>query len=133
MYQHAFNFYPIVEESRKEFISKNLLLRKSLEFSIEIIGFCKALKKIDQKDIASQLLRSATSIGANANEATAAISRNDFIHKITLASKEARESYYWLLLIDECEDIPLNPHRLMDSNEELIRICTAIVKTTRKQ
>jgi four helix bundle protein len=78
--------------------------------------------------IARQFLRSATSIGANIAEAQSSESRLDFIHKFSIAQKEARESLYWLTLIIEAEIVPsrkLQP--LIDETTELIAIISTII------
>jgi four helix bundle protein len=80
------------------------------------------------------MLRSATSIGANVEEATAAQSRKDFASKMAIASKEARETNYWLRLLKDsqiCHQLDYSTH--IQNSSELIRILTAIVKTTRKE
>ena len=80
--------------------------------------------------ISKQLLRSGTSIGANIEEATSAASRRDFLAKMTIALKEARETLYWLRLLNESDLVTVHvSSHLVDCNE-LIRILAAIVKTT---
>ena len=84
--------------------------------------------------LSKQIMRSGTSIGANTEEASAAQSRKDFISKMSIASKEARETNYWLRLLrdsDLCDDIDYR--KLIDESKEIIRILTAIVKTTSKK
>ena len=82
--------------------------------------------------ISKQLLRSGTSIGANVEEAVAASSRRDFLHKMTIASKEARETVYWLRLLDESNLVTdLDVLQQLDQANELVRLLTAIVKTTK--
>ncbi len=72
---------------------------KSIEFSLSVIKFCEHLNRKKAYVIGKQLLRSGTSIGANIQEAQFAVSRKDFIHKMHISLKEARETRYWLLLI----------------------------------
>ena len=67
---------------------------KSFDFALEIIALYKKLVAEREFVLSKQLLRSGTSIGANVEEATAAQSRKDFLHKMSLASKEARETRY---------------------------------------
>ena len=84
--------------------------------------------------IAKQYLRSATSIGANVEEAQSGESRADFIHKYSIAQKEARESLYWLRLLTE-SGIVLN-NRLMAltrETEEIIAVVTAIIVTAKQK
>lgn len=73
---------------------QNLIETKSFEFSKDVILLYRKLKSRDEIDISRQLLRSGKSIGANVQEALAAFSKNDFIFKKVLASKEARETRY---------------------------------------
>ncbi len=84
--------------------------------------------------LGKQYLRSATSIGANLQEARAAESRADFIHKYGIAQKEARESLYWLQLMAEGLVVPLprlNP--LIQETEELVSILTASILRLKKR
>lgn len=85
----------------KESIIKN----KSFEFSLQIIGLYKILQENKEFVMSKQLLRSATSIGANVNEALAGESKPDFLHKMAISSKEARETLYWLELLDKSQII----------------------------
>lgn len=83
--------------------------------------------------LSRQIMRSGTSIGANIEEAAAAQSRKDFISKMAIASKEARETKYWLRLMKDSGF--LNPSifiPLLDECEELIRMLTAIVKSSQR-
>ena len=105
--------------------------QKAFEFALSIIALCKTLDENRQYVLSRQLLRAGTSIGANLEEASAAESRRDFLHKMSIASKEARETNYWLRLLDQSEAAPeinLKPH--LEKSLELIRLLTAIVKTT---
>jgi four helix bundle protein len=83
--------------------------------------------------IARQFLRSATSIGANIAEAQSAESRSDFIHKFSIAQKEARESLYWLTLLVEANILPLpRLQSIIDETYELIAIISAIIIKSRR-
>jgi four helix bundle protein len=76
-------------------------------------------------------MRSGTSVGANVEEATAGQSRRDFIAKMSIASKEARESNYWLRLLRDSNLCPsADPVPLIEQSERLVRILTSIVKTS---
>jgi four helix bundle protein len=110
--------------------SDNKILELSFEFSIAIIELYKQL--LDKKEfiLSKQLLRSGTSIGANVEEATAAQSRKDFISKMSIASKEARETRYWLRLLNTSKLVDLNYGPYLKSIEHIINILTKIVKTT---
>ena len=77
---------------------RNEILELSFEFALDIIKFCEILGVNKKYIISEQLFRSGTSIGANIREAQSPESKNDFIHKMKVASKEAIETEYWLLL-----------------------------------
>ena len=78
------------------------LEERTITFAQKVIGFAKSLETSHiTKPIISQLIRSATSIGANYSEADGAESRKDFKHKIALCKKEAKETRYWLRIIAE--------------------------------
>ena len=104
---------------------------KSYAFALRTIALAKWLKEQKEFEIAGQILRSGTSIGANVEEALAGVSRADFIAKMSIASKEARETHYWLRLLRDSKTVPesrIAP--LQNECLELIRILTAIVKTS---
>lgn len=86
---------------------KNVIVEKSVLFSISIIQFTEVLEHNRKFVIAKQLLRSGTSIGANIFEAQNAESRTDFIHKMKIAAKEASETMYWLLYVNKVSPILL--------------------------
>ena len=110
--------------------TENKILSLTFDFSIEIIGLYKNL--IDQKEfvISKQLLRSATSIGANVEEANAAQTKKDFTAKMAIASKEARETKYWLRLLEKSKLVPLDYSTYLLSIEHIINVITKIVKTS---
>ena len=84
--------------------------------------------------LGKQYLRSATSIGANIEEAQAGESRSDFIHKLGVAQKEAKESSYWLRLLAESgivRSVKLKP--LMRETEELVAVITAIIVSSKSR
>jgi four helix bundle protein len=111
-------------------LKENIIKEKTFSFSLSIIELYK--KMLDQNEyvLSKQLLRSATSIGANVYEATAAQSRKDFISKMSIASKEARETNYWLRLISASNIVSINVSTEIDSCNEIVRILTSIVKTS---
>jgi len=112
-------------------MAKNVLLEKTLDFALAIIDFTEQLKKLHQYELASQLFRSGTSIGANTNEAQQAESRADFIHKLKIAAKEAQETNYWLTLCKLSKHYPNNPDLLMEL-EEIQKLLNKIIGTARK-
>lgn len=85
--------------------NENIILEKSFRFSLKIIKLYKQLLEEKEYVISKQLLRSGTSIVANVNEATAAQTKKEFATKMSIASKEARETQYWLLLLKESQII----------------------------
>ena len=82
-------------------IKDNAIKIKSYKFALDIVNLNKKL--IDKREyvLSRQLLKAGTSIGANVEEALAASSRRDFAHKMSIASREARESSYWLRLLKD--------------------------------
>lgn len=101
---------------------------KSFQFACEIVLYCDELKKNKDFDLASQLIRSGTSIGANTREAQRGVSKKDFKNKFGIALKEADETKYWLELLEATGRQV--PKELMDKCEELIRILVAIIKNS---
>ena len=83
--------------------TNNIIVDKSFGFALNIIRLYKELKIENEFILSKQLLRSGTSVGANVQEATAAFSKKDFAHKMSIASKEDRETKYWLQLLNESE------------------------------
>jgi len=111
---------------------KGPVYTKSFSFALLIVDLFRKLKTDQEYVISKQLLRSGTSIGANINEASAAVSRNDFNYKMSLASKEARETKFWLLLLKKSDLTCINVEIELELCEELIRLLTSIVKSTKK-
>jgi four helix bundle protein len=106
---------------------------KSFEFALGVVRLDRELNSRREYVLSKQLLKAGTSIGANVEEALAAQSRRDFLSKMSIASKEARECHYWLRIVREAELLPrdaVDPH--LEKCEELIRLLTAIVKATRE-
>ncbi len=98
----------------------NIILEKSYNFALRIIKLYLHLRKQKvERELLIQLLKSGTSIGANVEEAIGAQSKSDFIHKISVAFKESRETYYWLRLFKDAEimDLKLSASFLSESEE----------------
>jgi len=112
---------------------ENLILTKTYNFGLRILKLYLHLRK-EKVDIGlcSQLLRSGTSIGANTEEAVGGSSRKDFINKLQIAYKEARETMYWLRLLSDSEilDQKLAESFITDC-EEIIKILTAIINSSK--
>lgn len=113
--------------------TKYNLRTRTLNFAEAVIKFCqKCPKTWVTQVLINQLLRSATSIGANYCEADDAESKDDFIHKMSICKKEAREAEYWLELVSKF--VPRHATeaiKLKNEAKELNLICNAIVRKTR--
>lgn len=111
-------------------MKENLIRDKSFNFALKIIKLHQQLQNEREFVISKQLLRSGTSIGANIEEAGAAQSKKDFMHRMSIASKEARETKYWIKLLKESKlaNVPLET--LLNEIDQMINILTRIVKTT---
>ena len=77
---------------KRELTNKNIIQEKAYDFALSIIDLYKKMKSQNEYVLSKQMIRSGTSLGANVEEATAAQSRKDFISKMSIASKEARET-----------------------------------------
>lgn len=111
-------------------MKENVLQIKSFDFAVCITKFFREQKIKDP--IFVQLLRSGTSIGANVEEAIGAISRKDFILKLTISYKEARETLYWLQLLEATDaSIVATTKPLIDKCIELIKLLASLLKTTK--
>lgn len=110
----------------------NKIQEMSFDFSLLVISLYKKLVENKEYVLSKQLLRSATSIGANVEEAIAAQSKRDFISKMSIASKEARETRYWLRLLDKSKLVDLDYLSYLNSVEHIINILTKIVKTSQE-
>ena len=109
------------------------LLEKSLDFATQIVLFYEAFSKT-RKDttIAKQLLRSATSVGANINEAIYGNSKADFISKLHISLKETGESIYWITLLKRTNLIDYNFDELLSLSEEIKRMLIASLNTAKE-
>lgn len=126
--------YPLPANVQSESVvsepKDNPIKDKSFDFALRIINLYQQLQGQREYVLSKQVLRSGTSIGANVEEATAAESRADFIHKMKIAMKEARETHYWLRLLDKsnvASDYDLG--NLLAQVDELSRMLTSITKT----
>lgn len=108
----------------------NIIVDKTFYFSKEIIKLYIGLKDEKVYELASQLLKSGTSIGANVEEAQAAQSKKDFIAKMSISAKEARETRYWLKLINETHISKIDVKSYLVEINEIINILTKIIKSS---
>ena len=109
---------------------ENIILNKSIDFSLDIISYCEILEKKRKYVIANQLLTSGTSIGANIHEAQNAESKADFIHKMKIAAKEIEETKYWLILCEKAKSYPFNEN-LKQKIKEISLITYKIIATSK--
>ena len=110
--------------------SENIILKKTIEFSLAVIEYAESLEMQKKFVIARQLLRCGTSIGANVHEAQNAESKMDFIHKFKVAAKEVEETKFWLILCKNSRSYPPCEHleRLI---VEIDKIITKIISTSK--
>ena len=113
----------------------NIILDKSFQFGLRMVKLFMHLRKVKvERDLCTQFLRSGTSIGANIEEAIGGSSRKDFVHKLEIAYKKARETTYWLRLL---KGSSLLENKLAESFikdcEEIIKILTAILNSSKTQ
>ncbi|RYD98363.1 MAG: four helix bundle protein [Sphingobacteriales bacterium] len=113
-----------------ESTERNIILKLTIEFSLEVIDYVTILESQRQYIIANQLLKSATSIGANAHEAQNAESKLDFIHKFKIAAKEVEETKYWLILCNSSPHYP-DASGLKEKLEVIKRIINRIIASSK--
>lgn len=114
-------------------MKENIIKQKSFEFALVVIDLYKKL--VNQKEfvLSRQILRSGTSIGANIEESIGGQSRADFLSKISIAYKEARETEYWLKLLHASNYITQKEFSEYDEKIVVIlKLLTAIQKSTKK-
>ena len=132
--------YELKKNREKEFMVQDKdtdIKERSFDFAICIVNFVLSFTKNRPLErMSDQLLRSGTSVGANIEEATGGMSRKEFIHSMNIAKKEARETNYWLRILYHSKLKPLveldELNRLMQESGELVKILTAIVKTSQQ-
>ena len=108
------------------------LLDKSLDFAVQIVQFYEAFSKTRRDTtVAKQLLRSATSIGANINEGVYGNSKADFISKLHIALKETGESIYWLTLLSKSGLFDCDYSSLLSLSEEIKRMLISSLNTAK--
>ena len=115
--------------------NESIIATKAYSFALEIITLYKYLVTEKKEFVLSkQLLRSGTSIGANINEALSAQSKRDFVHKLSISLKEARETSYWLNLLKDSEYIKQESFtNLSNKCNEILKILSSIILTTKQK
>lgn len=110
----------------------NLIVALTFDFSLKIIAFSEEIRNNNRFEMASQIFRSGTSIGANVVEAQNTESKADFIHKFKIAAKEGDELYYWLRLCQKSEFYP-NPDQILFNELQSINlIISKIISSSKK-
>jgi four helix bundle protein len=115
-------------------VKESILLTKSFSFALRVIKLSRYLQKEHKEYILSkQIMRSGTSVGALITEAQYAQSKADFLHKLTIALKEANETKYWLQLLVESNYIDTKMYESIEPQaEELLKLLIASTKTVKK-
>lgn len=111
------------------------ITERTFEFAVRIVKLCQVLSHAAgvNQPLVRQLIRSGTSVGANVEEAQAAQSRADFIHKMQIALKELRETRYWLRLLVATDLVTeARLKGLIDESEELVRVMSKIVVSAKE-
>ena len=116
-------------------MKENMVLEKSHAFAVRIVRLYQHLSSEKKEYVLSrQVLRNGTSIGANVEEAIRGQSRPDFISKMSIAYKEARETSYWLRLLKDTDYLSVAQFESIHADaEELCRIIGSILKTSKSQ
>jgi len=109
----------------------NAILELCIDFSLFVMDFCEILKENRKFVFADQILRAGTSVGANVFEAQSAESRDDFIHKMKIADKEASETNYWLILCERSKHYPYSDE-LMSKLNVIRSMISRIIISARK-
>ncbi|NOQ73703.1 MAG: four helix bundle protein [Crocinitomix sp.] len=110
---------------------KNDLLDLTYEFSLKIIKYCEELDAARKFAISNQLIRSGTSIGANAREAQNVHGRKDFVARLIISAKEADESEYWLMLCRDSEGYP-DPKGMLELILRIKKLLSKIIAATKR-
>ncbi|MBN2785882.1 MAG: four helix bundle protein [Pontiellaceae bacterium] len=108
---------------------------RSFQFAVRIVKLCKFLNEQPgvSRTLSHQLIRSGTSVGANIEEAQGGQSRADFLSKMSIALKEARETHYWLKLLSAADVVKSDLiAEIQTESNELVAILTTIVKSTKE-
>ena len=110
----------------------NLIVKLTFEFALEIISFSEEIRNTNRFEMASQIFRSGTSIGANIREAQNAESKADFIHKFKISAKETDELLFWLELCQNSEFYPNPNEELFKKLQSINLIISKIISSSKK-
>ncbi|MBS3738893.1 four helix bundle protein [Mesohalobacter halotolerans] len=111
---------------------ENLIVKLTFKFALKIIEYTEKLRSLNKFEMATQLFKSGTSIGANIREAQNAESKADFIHKFKISAKEADETEYWLELCKVSKHYPNPENELFEELEAIIKIISKILSSSKK-
>ena len=114
-------------------VRQNLIVDLTFKFALDIIAYSEEIKSAKKFEMASQIFRSGTSIGANTREAQNAESKPDFIHKFKIAAKEADEVNYWLMLCKASEFYPNPNEQLFTDLNSIMLIITKIISSSKSK
>ena len=111
----------------------NVVKEKSFAFAVRVVNLYVYLcKKKKEFVLSRQLLRSGTAIGALVRESEKAESKADFVHKLSIALKEANETEYWILLLCETKFLTSKQSKsILGDNTELLKLLTSIINSTK--
>src|SRR5574343_1908902 len=112
---------------------ENLIVKLTFEFALEIISFSEEIRNTNRFEMASQIFRSGTSIGANIREAQNAESKADFIHKFKISAKEADELQFWLELFQNSEFYPNPSEELLKKLQSINLIISKIISSLKRR
>jgi len=110
----------------------NLIVKLTFDFALKIIAYSELIRQSNRFEMASQIFRSGTSIGANIREAQNAESKADFIHKFKISAKEADELYFWLQLCEKSEFYPNPNEELFKELHSINLIISKIISSSKK-
>jgi four helix bundle protein len=114
-------------------MKQNIIQERTFGFAVKSVDLYKKLNANNEFVLSKQFIKSATSMGANVEEAIAGFSRKDFIFKMSIASKEANETHYWLRILEAGAFIEYNYPELLDEVRQLELILSSIVKSSQQR
>ncbi len=112
------------------FKTDNLIVRLSFELAVQAVTFCAVLDESKKWSLSNQILRAALSVGANVKEAQNAESKNDFIHKMKIAAKEADELEYYFEVCNASNLLP-DAKELLEKVQTICRVLNKIIGTSK--
>ena len=110
----------------------NLIINLTFDFALKVIAYSELIRQSNRFEMASQIFKSGTSIGANIREAQNAESKADFIHKFKISAKEADELYFWLQLCEKSEFYPNPKEELFKELHSKNLIISKIISSSKK-